>query len=491
MVQKICALETEVNKLRIMTGTFEMEESTFNYYDDKENDLGTTDKHVNSILKKSGSRNMDGGKVLKNSNSESAFQTKTKKTLRFDEDSLMRKGLMSNSTPNVMESGRDASTGGDGEEEEYGDGVDFDDFGDEDDEPGLGLEGFDDFEDYEAGEEEERGEEEVEEPAKVNFHQLGLEPEETVEDDKIGTEEQSGDGNDIKQLDEEPVEAGVEAMPEPVNSGSEKETDRKEVIRIEESDNRATGEGEGEETRRKSQDHSAEEEEDGDSRDFDQQRSGISTDRRTTFTDVGKDGKFRLRFLHEFLILGLGEKIREAISTYPTLNVIRYRLSHLLSYPENFDEPHKDQISDFVNPFDEHKYYSDFEPTPEGFKALFEGGRPNRDRLFYLCLNSRYSINNVDEELPEIDEDSEMILNKFNPNRFYYYFCMDVSDFIFKPDKNGPTLDYFEAPKIICFKTLFPRKEFYFDILTKIYNDVVNTNDLNFITSSALSFLMF
>lgn len=52
-----------------------------------------------------------------------------------------------------------------------------------------------------------------------------------------------------------------------------------------------------------------------------------------------------------------------------------------------------------------------------------------------------------------------------NKNKFLYYFCYDVKDYVFqKKDKKG-NLHYLVLPKLVCFKTYIPNYKLYWDLL--------------------------
>lgn len=174
-----------------------------------------------------------------------------------------------------------------------------------------------------------------------------------------------------------------------------------------------------------------------------------------------------MKFLQEFLIIGVDQKTREDISMMSTLNVIQFRVKHLLSYPESEYESRSIQMANFTSPFEEKKQYDYVEPSDESFKKLFRLDKSCQERLFFIALNSQVEGSSKYEH-PVSDAETEEILKLYNPNKFYYYFCLDIGDFIFKDKLEGGSLAYIEIPKIICIKSLMPRKEFYYQILSDI-----------------------
>jgi hypothetical protein len=67
--------------------------------------------------------------------------------------------------------------------------------------------------------------------------------------------------------------------------------------------------------------------------------------------------------------------------------------------------------------------------------------------------------------------DTEILLENYNPNKFYYYFCMDMSTFVYngfipaEKQREEGKFSFSVIPKFYCIKTLLPRKEFYFQVL--------------------------
>lgn len=60
-----------------------------------------------------------------------------------------------------------------------------------------------------------------------------------------------------------------------------------------------------------------------------------------------------------------------------------------------------------------------------------------------------------------------------NNNLNFYYFCLDLKDFVFqKPDNKG-NVPYAVLPKYLCIKTFYPSADFYSRILKDIFDYVV------------------
>lgn len=72
-----------------------------------------------------------------------------------------------------------------------------------------------------------------------------------------------------------------------------------------------------------------------------------------------------------------------------------------------------------------------------------------------------------------LNPENEGIVREMNNNLNYYYFCVDIKDFIFqKPDNKG-VVPYAVLPKYLCVKTFYPSAEFYSRVLRDIFDYVI------------------
>lgn len=55
-------------------------------------------------------------------------------------------------------------------------------------------------------------------------------------------------------------------------------------------------------------------------------------------------------------------------------------------------------------------------------------------------------------------------ISELNKNKFYYYFCYNVKDYVFQR-KDAKTLQVLVLPKYVCFKTYLPSAKLYTDLL--------------------------
>jgi hypothetical protein len=83
---------------------------------------------------------------------------------------------------------------------------------------------------------------------------------------------------------------------------------------------------------------------------------------------------------------------------------------------------------------------------------------------FFIALNSQNTSGGID-----INPENEPLLRAMNRNMFYYYFCVDIKDFIFqKPDPKTNILHYAILPKFLCIKTYYPCLTFYSMVFKEI-----------------------
>lgn len=97
-------------------------------------------------------------------------------------------------------------------------------------------------------------------------------------------------------------------------------------------------------------------------------------------------------------------------------------------------------------------------------------------RLFKAATFSPFFISFIsqnDKGEITLHPENEAVVREMNNNLNYYYFCVDIKDFVFqKPDNKG-NVPYAVLPKYLCIKTFYPSAEFYTRILKDIFDYVV------------------
>ena len=63
---------------------------------------------------------------------------------------------------------------------------------------------------------------------------------------------------------------------------------------------------------------------------------------------------------------------------------------------------------------------------------------------------------------------NEEIIREVNRNFMYYYFCIDIRDYVFQRVDNKGTVTYAVLPKFVCIKTFVPLGSFYEKLLLDI-----------------------
>lgn len=82
---------------------------------------------------------------------------------------------------------------------------------------------------------------------------------------------------------------------------------------------------------------------------------------------------------------------------------------------------------------------------------------------FFICLNGTNEAGEID-----INPENEAILREINKNMLYYYYCIDVKDYVFQKIDNRGIATFAVLPKFICIKSFVPLIGFYEGILKQV-----------------------
>lgn len=99
------------------------------------------------------------------------------------------------------------------------------------------------------------------------------------------------------------------------------------------------------------------------------------------------------------------------------------------------------------------------------------------DKIFFIALNSQ----NTSGEFT-INPDNLDLISQLNMNKFYYFYCINIKDYVFQAIDNKGLVTYLCLPKFICIKTYIPCLDLYEQVLRDIYGISVltqNTSTLN------------
>lgn len=88
--------------------------------------------------------------------------------------------------------------------------------------------------------------------------------------------------------------------------------------------------------------------------------------------------------------------------------------------------------------------------------------------VFYIGLNSHNASGTYD-----IHSDNVDIMNSMNKNMLYYYFCIDIHDYIFHKIDSKNTVSYAVVPKYLCIKTYYPSLDFYESVMHDIEEYII------------------
>ncbi len=85
---------------------------------------------------------------------------------------------------------------------------------------------------------------------------------------------------------------------------------------------------------------------------------------------------------------------------------------------------------------------------------------------FFIALNSQNTSGLID-----LNPENEEIMAKMNKNMLYYYFCVDIRDFVFQRLDTKSNVAFANLPKFLCIKSYYPSLEFYFKVLKEIFGN--------------------
>jgi hypothetical protein len=103
--------------------------------------------------------------------------------------------------------------------------------------------------------------------------------------------------------------------------------------------------------------------------------------------------------------------------------------------------------------YDIHRLFREHHSGLTSEQKIQQGG------VFFIALNSQYNAqtstnsNNV-SVVSEWDVFQQIA--DINKNRFYYYYCINIRDYVFQKKEGKDKLLYLELPKYVCLKTYIP-----------------------------------
>lgn len=113
-----------------------------------------------------------------------------------------------------------------------------------------------------------------------------------------------------------------------------------------------------------------------------------------------------------------------------------------------------------MHPFDQVERYGEVKATIESLEKLINS---SASYPFFICLNSTNGAGEID-----VNPLNEEIVREVNKNFVYYYFCIDVRDFVFQRIDHKGVATFAILPKFVCVKTYIPLGSFYEKLLLDI-----------------------
>lgn len=94
----------------------------------------------------------------------------------------------------------------------------------------------------------------------------------------------------------------------------------------------------------------------------------------------------------------------------------------------------------------------------EHYSGLSSEQKIQQGSVFFLALNSQYSAQTTGNTDPQLISEWTVFeqIAALNKNRYYYYYCIDIKDYVFQKKDSSSKLLYLELPKYLCLKTYIP-----------------------------------
>lgn len=94
---------------------------------------------------------------------------------------------------------------------------------------------------------------------------------------------------------------------------------------------------------------------------------------------------------------------------------------------------------------------------------LFREQCKDTDNSFFIAMSSLLSLEQEHSNKVLVEQVSEI-----NKNKFYYYFCYNIKDYVFQRKDTKGNFYYLVLPKFICIKTYIPNFKLYADFMKVI-----------------------
>lgn len=95
--------------------------------------------------------------------------------------------------------------------------------------------------------------------------------------------------------------------------------------------------------------------------------------------------------------------------------------------------------------------------------------------MFFIALNSQFNVQTSGQTSPGVVSEWQVFqqIAEVNKNRYYYYYCVDIRDYVFQKKDGKDKLLYLELPKFVCVKTYIPNYKSFEKVLEEIDNTVL------------------
>lgn len=90
--------------------------------------------------------------------------------------------------------------------------------------------------------------------------------------------------------------------------------------------------------------------------------------------------------------------------------------------------------------------------------------------VFFIALNSQFNAQTPGHSTHGVVSEWEVFqqIAELNKNRYYYYYCVDIRDYVFQKKDGKDKLLCLELPKFVCVKTYIPNYKSFERVLEEI-----------------------
>ena len=128
-----------------------------------------------------------------------------------------------------------------------------------------------------------------------------------------------------------------------------------------------------------------------------------------------------------------------------------------------------EQLNNFLFPCQQTTTFQTMKATTEVISKLMSTHHSDPSNYFFLALYSQ-----TDPKDCELTSQSKSLLTNLNNNKFFYYFCFNIRDYLFQKKDSKGNLVYLVLPKYICIKSYIPNSA-AFEAVLKTFSGITSS----------------